>query len=964
MQRRFYFFLLSSFAYLNQVIAGSAVWHCEQSKDEKEWICEGAKSAANATPFPEPRQPTTPEPTPPQAIEKNRPDIKSAEQTPITPVAQEKTSTSKSPELTPELPKKASESANTQLPMPPPSFGDNSTQQSFSPKSDEWQCRADSKTQEWQCEQIASMPNPENNENGDTLLSPVKQTSTVNHPIGLLSPAFDSIQEKTFSTLKSQLAINPWQYCENPNALKSIPRAQKKIRNRAPIEVKSNYSEIFENEISSYLGHVEIKRADQRLFSDSANYDNVAEMLDLQGDVYYSDDELAVHSNSASFDLASDQAKLRDVLFIAPTAPLRGYASAIYRDDKNTSRYHNVAFTSCPPNHQEWVVHASELKMNKEEGTGTARNAWLEFQGTPVFYSPYLAFPTDSRRVSGFLAPSFGNTQNSGFNISIPYYWNIAPNFDATLKPRYLTKRGTLLTGEFQYLTENSQGISNIEVLPEDYVRQEGTRYFATIKNVSRFSDKIYANVDLNYVSDKDYFADLGSALSIPNFSFLKSAMDIGYYGDVVTATGRVENYQSVDKALNKERQPFRKLPQINLNFKKEIDILAVPIRAAMDNEFVYFQHDKLKNGQRSHLNPSISLPLQTQSAYLTPKIGLQYTHYFLSDPITPQYSSSISRTLPVLSTDAGMTFERHTQLSGNTYLQTLEPRLFYLYIPRENQNDIPLFDTSVYDIWFNSLFRENRFSGIDRLQDANQLTAALTSRFIDEKTGKERLKLSLGEIFYFDDRNITLPIYDKTGNLVVDTAGNAKYYAPETNRFSNIIGEISARINPHIAVDSGVQWDPESSEISRGKIMLHLTRQPNEILNLGYRYRRNNFYHHLANDLTVPETADGIEQTDASFHLPLYEGWSAVGRWQYSWLYHSTQESFLGVEKENCCWRFRLIGRRYVNNMSPFANDADYQGTSQTGIFFQVELKGLTGIGEKLDSFFEQNIYGYQAPK
>jgi LPS-assembly protein len=326
-----------------------------------------------------------------------------------------------------------------------------------------------------------------------------------------------------------------------------------------------------------------------------------------------------------------------------------------------------------------------------------------------------------------------------------------------------------------------------------------------------------------------------------------------------------------------------------------------------------------------------------------------------LSDPLISGSSSQVSRTLPIFSTDSGMTFERNLNLGGKGFLNTIEPRLFYLYIPRADQKDIPIFDTSAYDIWFNTLFRENRFSGLDRIQDANQVTMAVSSRLIDEHTGKERAKFSLGNILYFQDREVQAPFYiqkiDANGKPTLET------FTPptETGSFSNVIGELSAKINDHVAIDSGIQFDPYQNEISRGKAILHLTNQPNEIINVGYRYRK------IAPTI-IPNRENDIIQSDMSFHYPIYDNWSAVGRWQYSLLYNSTQESFLGIEKENCCWRFRVVGRRYVNNLNVFSNGADVQGVSQTGIFFQVELKGLTGVGEKIDTFLEQNIYGYRA--
>ena len=948
MQHRLFLLLVSLFPFASNAAEKSAAWNCAQSSDGKEWVCSGEDE--NTSP---PNQ--VPETA---TIHRSASEAGNAESQAI-PTPPVKTSPAVEQHIAPAPnilePKQIEIDANPSRAETIETSHQTDTPKLLSETSAEWECNSAQTGNQWDCQKTQHATLRENESETGLETSKVAKKSLFSQGIGIVPPAFTAKEEETFDVLKSQLKIDPWQHCTNPNGPKPIFRSSKTLRNNAPIDVKSNYSEIFDNEISSYFGNVVIKHADQQLSSDNANYDSVAKTLDIHGDAYYSDDDLTVHTNAGTFDLGSDQAKLRDVLFIAPSAPLRGHASAVIRDSKTISRYQDVAYTSCPSGNQDWVIHASELKIDKEEGEGTAKNAWLEFKGAPIFYSPYMSFPTDSNRKSGFLAPSFGSTQRSGINFGIPYYFNIAPNYDATFKPRYLTKRGILLAGDFRYLTESSQGQTNLELIPDDYLKQNQPRFFGSVKHTTRFTDKIHTNVDLNYVSDKNYFAELGSALSLPNFSYLKSQADVGYYGDMMNAVARVENYQSIDKYLTGNKLPYRKLPEIDINFKHELNQLPVPLNVALNNEFVYFQHSSLLNGQRSNIKPTISMPLQSESAYITPKASLQYTNYFLSNPLISGYSSQISRTLPIFSTDSGMTFERNLTLNGKGYLNTIEPRLFYLYIPRENQKDIPIFDTSAYDIWFNTLFRENRFSGLDRVQDANQVTMAVSSRLIDEHTGKERAKFSLGNIVYFQDREVQAPFYiqknDANGKSTLET------FTPptETGSFSNVIGELSAQINDHVAIDSGIQFDPYQNDISRGKAILHLTNKPNEIINIGYRYRK------IAPTI-IPNRENDIIQSDMSFHYPIYDNWSAVGRWQYSLLYNSTQESFLGIEKENCCWRFRVVGRRYVNNLNVFSNGADVQGVSQTGIFFQVELKGLTGMGEKLDTFLEQNIYGYRA--
>ncbi|TAN67799.1 MAG: LPS-assembly protein LptD [Methylobacter sp.] len=978
------------FIYASVGIADEALWNCAQSKDSKEWVCVGEKKAQDKTGAVD--IPASPEPSA-NAQESPVKDVQSA---PVEAVEQSAGSG---------LAGKASEGAragtagdehvqpsvvesqpgpaeNTELgldaPKPPISTKTDEaprqvsveSKQADQPVSDSnsasdcsgpscghaipndkkalqteanrpgWTCDAKAADNNWDCKLVGADPKGQ-----------ARITETPESGVSLLTPAFDRNEEQTFNNLKSQLKYDPWQSCLAPGVAKPSFASEKDLRATSPLDINSDYAEIFDNEIYSYTGNVEMTRADQRSVSNKASYDTVSETLDLQGSVYYSEDELALHSESASLNLASDRARLREALFISPATPLRGRANAIYRESNTLSRYKGVAYTSCRPGNQDWVVHASELKLNKSTGQGAAKNAWLEFKGAPVFYSPYLSFPIDNRRLSGFLAPSFGNTQRAGFSLSTPYYWNIAPNYDATLRPRYLSKRDIVLGGDFRYLTEMTKGTADLEFLPHDALRNKA-RYLAAIKNTTQFTSHISSNMDLNYVSDKDYLSDLGNALSVSTYSsYLLSQANLGYANEGVSLNGHVDNYQSIDKAITDASLPYRRLPQVNLNLNHAFNFM--PLNTVMDAEYVYFQHDSVVNGQRTSVKPSVSLPLQTTSAFLTPKISLQHTQYLLSNPKGGVLLSSDnpSRTLPVFSTDSGLYMEKSVDFSNRSYLHTLEPRLFYLYIPKSDQSNIPIFDTALYDFSFNSMFLENRFSGTDRLQDANQLTAALTTRLVDAKSGREKLKLGVGEIAYFKNREVTLP-----------------GYPIETNQFSPLVTELNAELTEHISLSSGLQWDPHLNDIVRHKAMLHFINQPGEIVNLGYRYRQN----------TLIPTALGtrpydIIQSDASFHWPVYNDWSAVGKWTYSLLNNSTQESFFGLEKENCCWRFRVIGRRWINNINLNLNpnlqgpnvqsllDVDATGVSQTGVFFQVELKGLTGVGEKLDEFFEQQIYGYR---
>jgi LPS-assembly protein len=977
-------------------LASEAAWNCEQNKDSKEWLCVGDEkptaktdeSEASDYSLPtkkipptlaEPAEPVEDEglqPAVPATVRRTKPaDLPVATEStlPVSPPQPEPDKSDDMPVIAKEPQPVESEPVRSKQPVDSPAIleaskpakpaetedtedseqaeNDDSSQSastttpasnrdtqasSVNTKSPGWNCDSKDTEENWNCQLFGADPRGQ--------ARPVRVVSSSDsHALRLLDPAFTDGEEQTFETLTSKLPYDPWEICdvvEKKDKPAFVPK--KGLRDTSPLELTSDFAQVFDNEIGHYLGNVEISRADQHSLSHIANYDKVSGALDLNGDVYYNEDELALYGRSASIKLNSDQAKLREALFISPGGHLRGSSKVVYRDSKTFSRYKDVAYTSCRPGNQDWVLHASELKLNDETGKGAVKNAWVEFKGVPVFYTPYLSFPKDNRRLTGFLTPSLHYTQQAGVGIYTPYYWNIAPNYDATFIPRYLTNRGMLLGGDFRYMTEMTGGDVKFEYLPND-IQLHKSRYLGAITNHSAFTPNITSNLDLNYVSDKNYFNQLGNALSLPNFSYLRSSADVNYVREGVSLTARADNYQSVNP--NQTVLPYRRLPQVNLNLNHSFK--SVPMETAMESESVYFQHGSNVNGQRFNVKPSVSFPLQTAGggAFVTPKLSFQYTQYFLSKE-TPGTPKDISRTLPIASLDSGLFLEKELNLGGSPMVHTLEPRLFYLYIPYKKQSNIPLFDTAQYDFVFNSLFRENRFAGTDRIQDANQFSVALTSRLVDSSTGRERLKVNIGDIFYLQHR-------DESFDLLFPKA-KQRWVSP-------IIGELSSELTDHISVETGMQWDPETSDVTRGKAAIHFVNQPNEIINAGYYYRKNP---------QIPDRLDDIIQSDVSVHWPIYDDWSVVGRWQYSLLYNRTQEGFFGLEKENCCWRFRVIGRQYISslvNTSPFLspgiNQAIAEGKAQTGVFFQVELKGLTAIGERLDDFFERNIYGYRKP-
>ena len=978
MLRRLFLVFLPSIT-ASTSFANEASWNCEQNKDTKEWVCIGdsnnqpakAKEAAPAE-SQKPVQPAlteTPkvaEPVPekksvlPASDENTKPIVsepkitqstsKTIETQPVETIKPNQTVVA-TPRKQPTMARKPGNNSEQSASSTPKSAPENTqTTEAMGSKSG-WNCNSQKGDANWNCQQVGSVPN-DNAEPEVAVASPTPKEKTSpfiyeTPMLSLLEPAFNRQQEQVFNTLTSQLAYDPWQSCNAERGTKQNFVSKASERETAPMEVKSNYAEMYDNEIGDYSGNVKMSRADQQSVSEKANYNSLSQVLDLHGDVYYREDELALHTNTAMLNLATDEYKLRDAQFIAATAPLRGRAKLYNKKSKTFSEYKDVAYTSCRPGNQDWVIHSSDMTMDKTTGQGTVKNAWMEFKGAPVFYTPYMVFPIDNRRLSGFLMPSFGNTKYSGFRFSTPYYWNIAPNYDATIAPREMTQRGLLLSGQFRYLTEQSRGRIGAEFMPNDS-QTKSTRYLGSIKNTSTITQNIHSNLDLNYVSDKEYFAQLGSALSFSNANYLKSTGDLSYAGQGVNLVGSFANYQAINTTLINTPLPYRVLPRINLNLNHSFSFM--PLNTTMENEYAHFQQASLVDGQRINVKPSISIPLQTASSYFTPKLSLQQTNYMLSNVkagnTLPDAPNSVSRTLPLFSADTGMSFERNLNIGSADLLHTIEPRLFYLYVPYSNQQNIPVFDTAQYDFQYYSMFRENSFSSSDRIQDANQVTTALTSRLIDDKSGLERLKLNVGQIMYFRNRNVTLQ-YGQTPVIGSQV---------QTNRTSNLVTELSSEITRQISATSGMQWSTQYNNIQRINGAIHFATKTNELFNIGYLYRKNPL---------VPDGSNDITQADTSFRYPIYDNWRAMGRWQYSLLYNKTQDAFFGVEKENCCWRFRIAVRRYINNIananSALATNNTLTGTAQNGIFFEFELKGLSAMGDDMDTFLRNEIYGYR---
>ncbi len=594
----------------------------------------------------------------------------------------------------------------------------------------------------------------------------------------------------------------------------------------------------------------------------------------------------------------------------------RGDAKAVLFEGQDKKRLKEARYTTCEPGVDDWYIKASEIELDDYTQSGTAKNAYVEFKGVPLLYTPWMSFSFNNERKSGLLAPTVGSTSRSGFETLIPYYINIAPDMDATVGLRYLSKRGLQLQGEFRYLDESYSGIDNVEYLNDDNLNG-GQRYYANISHNHNLGAGWSAGYNIEKVSDDQYFSEMSTRIISTSRVNLPQEGRIDYVGDVWRFNGLVQKYQTLDDT----NYPYERLPQFTLTSSKEGKYFNVDTYS----QWAYFDRNQdapvAATGSRLTLYPSITVPFTESYGYITPKIGVHHTSYRVNDNnfvVNGQNISnnSDSRTLPIFSVDSGLYFERDFNVVENGYTQTIEPRMFYVYIPNKNQELLPVFDSAVSDLNMTTLFSENQFTGNDRINNANQLSLALTTRMIDSKTGVERFSATLGQRYYFADQEVVLP-----GGIQSDSNS------------SDIIAATTARLSNKWNLDAFWQYNTDGAGMVRSNILARYNPEPGKLFNAGYRY-----------------TQQFLEQINLSGQWPLSRGWYGVGRFNYSIREKTLIESLAGLEYDAGCWQARAV----VQRVETATADANY------GLFFQLELGGLASIGSNPLNLLRRDIPGY----
>jgi LPS-assembly protein len=600
-----------------------------------------------------------------------------------------------------------------------------------------------------------------------------------------------------------------------------------------------------------------------------------------------------------------------------------GHADLLQLEGENQYRAKSATWSMCPAPDPDWYIKAGDLELDYDREIGTVRDSTVVFKGMPLFWVPWAEFPLVGQRHSGILPPTLAHSNKTGFDLTVPYYWNIAPNYDFTLTPRYMSKRGLQMGAEARYMGASYNGTVHGEYM---YDKMTGeTRSLGSFQHQQWLTPSLYGSIDLNAVSDDEYFEDLSTRVSMSSkVNLLREARLMYTGGSWWNASALAQSYQTLSpEGDDPVTTPYRRLPQLTLNASRPGEFSGLfngfsGLDFAWQSEFVRFVHpdDDHVDATRLTAYPQVSVPMQWSGVYLTPKVGLHYTRYNIDRDRDLDRSQNllgmrerIDRTIPIFSVDSGLTLERETQLFGRTYTQTLEPRLYYLKTAYRRQDDIPIFDTSRFDFGFAQIFSENIYTGGDRIADAKQLTAAVTSRLIDPTTGIERLRVLLGQRHYFQDQSVTLNYRGDKEPLET----------PRTSRRTDILVGVGGQVGKHASIESLWQYNPRDNQTERYTATLRYNPGYTRAFNVGYRYVR-----------------DILRDVDVSGQWPLWGRWYGVGRLTHSLQDHRLTEGIGGLEYNGGCWVLRI-------GMHRFATRED-KVTKTT--FVQLELNDFTSIG------------------
>lgn len=733
------------------------------------------------------------------------------------------------------------------------------------------------------------------------------------------------------------------------------------------VRIKADKVSFFQDKRSTLSGNVEVQQ-NQRVLNAQTAYlyrdvnTNQITKIELLGEVRFMEPDRLMIARKAVINPQDHSGKTEDVIYRFKTdrsgavLPAWGRAGFIQRFANKNYLLGQATYTTCAPQDKAWDIKAESITLDDAKAKAVARNAVLRIREWPVFYAPYLSFPTNHERKSGFLMPILGYSNEGGFDLGVPYYWNMAPNYDLTLVPHIYTERGVMLGGDFRFLNTMSVGSIRGSILPQDRAfkrfieANEGqfpslsnlstNRWSVGILESTQLSPNMRFNLAFNQVSDSYYFQDFSANLAAVTERQLLRQADLTYTTDHWLFRAMGQSYQTL-QPINEipTNYVYERLPQLSaygfyydLPFNANFRVLGQYDQFFWPTNPWYINTLGMPQGPRLHLNPILTVPFVKPWGYTKPSFQFVENYYEVQGG--SYLRNGFNHTLPRLSVDNGLFFDRESSLFGSHFTQTLEPRLFYLYVPFQNQVQTPVYDAGYMIFNYDQLFRTNRFSGYDRIGDANQLSYALTSRWLSSRTGREVANFSIGQMKYFVNRRVQL-CQSITGECLDDPY--AIGYLSPTFGYSPVASRAVLFLNPIWRVMGDYVWDPAKSFTNNADLNLVYQPAPDKVFSIGYGYLVNG-------DMTQVQqmgTQDNsLNQGTIAFAWPLSEKWSTVGAYSHNISKNYSMMSLFGVQYDNCCWAMRLLGGRTFKSLSP-----GFEPQYNNNVYFQILLKGLGSV-------------------
>jgi LPS-assembly protein len=690
----------------------------------------------------------------------------------------------------------------------------------------------------------------------------------------------------------------------------------------SPVFVRADRLEGVSEQYFEAEGGVELRTRTQTIRADWLRYDVLSDEIWGKGSVVLRQGIDWVTGPEFRFKRDTEIGFFRDAQFYFGQNGARGSAADLQFAGPDRYEVTDARYTTCAASREDWFIALEQMDLDQTRKVGTGRNATLHFLGMPIGYTPWIEFPLSGERKSGFLTPILGSSVSRGFELATPYYLNLAPDYDATLVPRFMSKRGLQLGGQFRYLDPQWSGELNGAYLYDD--KQTGTdRYLISWKHNQAFPQLpgLSGYLNLNAVSDSTYFSDLSASVALTSQTALPREGGLAWSRGPYSLLARAQTYQSLVPGAPPEAQPYNRVPQLLLNVN---DLEWGGFDFGLTTEYASFRQPKRVEGDRVYAYPTIAWSRSGPWWFFKAKGGVNARYYSLAQ--AREGTTTPTVTLPIASLDAGIYFERQDSFFGREIVQTLEPRAYYAYIPYKDQRTLPNFDSALDDFNFPQLFTENRYLGYDRIGDANQLTLAASSRFLSAATSEEHLRVAIGQRFYFSDQRLTL--------------GNE---APRSSSSSDLLLGAEGRLSSTWSIAGLWQVNLDSSQTERLNFGARYTPSPGRALNATYTYTRN-----------AVDPAGGatfLKQFDVSTQWPVGGNWSVVARWNYSMADSKTLEAVGGVEYNGDCWALRIVGQRLTTTLD----------TTSTSIYAQLELSGFARIGTNPLDLLRRTVPGYQ---